>query len=115
MITDEDIIKLKKTFVTKQYLKRELRKELTRYATKEDLSNTTKELLNFMKDKKDEIKTEITSDLKNEILLFKDAILFEIKSLREEVVMIGGMRDMVENHEIRLAKLESNKIPTSQY
>jgi len=90
MITQKDIEKLKETF-----------------ATKNDLSNTTKELLQFMVKIKDEIKTEVKSDLRNEILLFKDAILFEIKSLREEVVMIGGVRDMVEDHEIRLVKLES--------
>ncbi len=108
MITDADITKLKKTFVTKQDLKKELKKELARYATKEDLSITIRELLRFMTEIKNEIKTEITSDLKNEIVLFKDAILFEIKSLREEVVMIGGMRDMVEDHKVRLARLASS-------
>ncbi|MCI0542591.1 hypothetical protein L0Y69_02470 [bacterium] len=44
MITDADITKLKKTFVTKEGLKTALKKELSNYPTKADLK---KELSNY--------------------------------------------------------------------
>ncbi len=39
---------------------------------------------------------------------FKDMILYEIKSMREEFWMITGHRDMLDDHENRIEKLEES-------
>ena len=67
MITDADIQKLKRVFVTK-----------------------------------DEF-----SNLKNDIVDFKDSILSEIIKLREDIEVVIGYRDMIENHDQRIEKLET--------
>lgn len=84
MITDDDIKKLKKVFVTKN----ELKKELKRFATKDDLADSVREL-------------------REEIINFKDSILSEIIKLREDVTVIIGYRDLIENHDKRIGKLET--------
>ena len=38
--------------------------------------------------------------------MFKDEILHEIIALRDDFTMISGHRDMLEDHEIRIGKLE---------
>jgi predicted S18 family serine protease len=45
-------------------------------------------------------------ELKNDIAQFKDDILKEIVSLREEVTIVGGFRERIDEHEIRLDKVE---------
>jgi len=45
---------------------------------------------------KDEFK-----DLKNDIVTFKDEILHEIIKLRDDITVIIGYRDMIEDHEQR--------------
>ena len=67
MITDADVKKLKRVFVTK-----------------------------------DEF-----SNLKNDIVDFKDSILSEIIKLREDIEVVIGYRDMIENHDRRIEKLET--------
>lgn len=44
--------------------------------------------------------------LENTLIEFKDAILGEIKSLREDIAIVTGYRDMIEDHETRIEKLE---------
>ncbi len=70
MITDIDVKKLKKIFVTK-----------------EELKQTEKRLL-------------------NSLVEFKDSILKEIIDLRDDVRVVIGYRDMIEDHEQRLTKIE---------
>ena len=70
MITDIDVKKLKKIFVTK-----------------EELKQTEKRLL-------------------NSLVEFKDSILKEIIDLRDDVRVVIGYRDMLEDHEQRLTKIE---------
>ena len=77
MITDADIEKLKKVFATKEDLKE--------FITKEDL------------------KQFVT---KNDIILFKDQILYKIQKLRDDVAIVIGYRDMIEDHETRIGNLE---------
>lgn len=50
---------------------------------------------------KDELK-----ELKNNIISFKDEILHEIIKLREDITVVIGYRDMIEDHEQRIIKLE---------
>ena len=75
MITDFDIKKLKKVFVTKEDLKK--------FASKDDLK---------------QLETRFT----NNIVEFKDEILHEIVALREDITVILGQRDIIEDHEIRI-------------
>ena len=56
---------------------------------------------------KEEFK-EVVNGLKNDIVGFKDAILNEIIKLREDITVIVGYRDMMEDHEQRINKLEKN-------
>lgn len=74
MLTKKDINLLKETFATKDELKEELKK----YATKED------------------------------IVTFKDEILHEIVKLRDEVAIVGGQRDMLEDHDQRIETIEKH-------
>ncbi len=46
-------------------------------------------------------------ELKEDIVKFKDEILHEIISLRDEVTIVVGYRGMLEDHETRLDKLET--------
>jgi hypothetical protein len=50
---------------------------------------------------KDEFK-----DLKNDIVTFKDEVLHEIIKLRDDITVVIGYRDMIEDHEQRIIKLE---------
>ncbi len=45
--------------------------------------------------------------LKQDLVKFKDEILHEIISLRDEVTIVVGYRGMLEDHETRLDKLET--------
>lgn len=50
---------------------------------------------------KDEFK-----DLKNDIVTFKDEILHEIIKLRDDITVVISYRDIIEDHEQRIIKLE---------
>lgn len=43
---------------------------------------------------------------KHDLIQFKDDILFEIKAMREELAVVIGYRQMIENHEERIEVLE---------
>lgn len=43
---------------------------------------------------------------KHELIQFKDDILFEIKALREELSIVIGYRQMIQDHEERIELLE---------
>lgn len=60
---------------------------------------------------KEEYKSGIKA-LKDLIIEFKDAILHEIRGLREEVAIVTGYKDQIEDHEVRIEKLEK-KLPLS--
>lgn len=46
--------------------------------------------------------------LRDDIATFKDEIIGEIKSLREEVTIVTGYKDQIEHHEARITKLEQS-------
>lgn len=47
----------------------------------------------------------------DKLVEFKDAILTEIKAMREELAIIIGYKDQIEDHETRITKLESSLEP----
>ena len=55
------------------------------------------------------LKKEI-STMKEDIIQFKDEILKEIVDLRDYIAVTTGYRDMIEDHDIRIAKLEKRHI-----
>lgn len=104
MLTTTDLKKIKE--ITRGEIQTELRKELKKYATKNDLSNVTKELIDLIysfrtESKEDNKKTsqELKSELKNDILDFKDSILHEIIKLREDITVVIGYSDRIEDHD----------------
>lgn len=86
MITDADIRKMKKVFVTKDDIKN--------FVTKEDSKNFVT--------KQDSKKFATKEDL----IDFKDTILGEIIKIREDMTIIIGYRDLIEDHDKRIEKLE---------
>ncbi|MEK7597697.1 MAG: hypothetical protein AAB441_03580 [Patescibacteria group bacterium] len=82
MITDADVKKIEKalakSFTTKG--------DSERFATKDDLKNYA---------------------TKDDLINFKDSILSEIIKLREDIEVVIGYRDMIEDHDQRIEKLET--------
>lgn len=134
MITDADIKKLSKVFMTKKDLKRalapystkkDLKVALTPYATKKDLEfaltpYSTKKDLNaalvpYSTKKELEATTvelikyigEVKTELKNDILDFKDQIMHELNKIRDDIAVVVGYRDRIEDHEVRIETLEA--------
>ena len=100
MITDADVTKLKKVFATKDDLKG--------FATKDDLKGfATKNDLKAL-----EARQDSKFATKNDLVDFKDAILHEIKGLREEITIVIGYKDQIEDLDYRVERLEKHtKIP----
>lgn len=66
-----------------------------RFATKDDLNSLEKRLGDRFASKED-------------IITFKDAILKEIKDMRDEVAIVGGQRDTIEDHDQRIETIEKH-------
>ena len=91
MITDADVKKLEKTFVTKEFLK----KELGRFATKDVMERGFVEIIEFI----GEIKGEIMAELNK----FHD----EVVEFRSEMRDINrNSQSTLNNHETRITHLE---------
>lgn len=75
----------------KPLTRNELQEELKKYPTKEDLQN--------------ELKKFATKD---DLVTFKDEILHEIVKMRDEVAIVGGQRDMLEDHDQRIETIEKH-------
>ena len=106
MITDIDIKKLKKVFVTKE----DLRKELKNYATKEDLKKEIKSL-----DRK--IDLSIYEVIKFEVIKFvgevKDEIIEQLNEFRYEMRDISRRHEeKLNNHEVRINRIEYANKPS---
>jgi hypothetical protein len=54
-----------------------------------------------------DIIAENNRTLRNEIIQFKDDILGEIVKLREDVAVVNGYKDQIEDHESRLVTVET--------
>lgn len=50
--------------------------------------------------------TVVKKELKEEIVIFKNEILKEIQGLREEVAVVTGYKDQIEDHEERITSIE---------
>lgn len=74
----------------------ELEKTLEQYPTKDDLRGALQ---------------KIEKSLKDAIVEFKDEILSEVKKNREETIVVSGYKDQIEDHEIRIDKLEKVAFP----
>ncbi len=84
-------MKQKKIIATDALTKKDLEKALKSYPSKDDF--------------REELKKYATRD---DIIAFKDAILHEIVKLRDEVAIVGGHRDMLEDHETRIETIEKH-------
>ena len=61
---------------------------------------------------KDMSKLEGKFATKENLVDFKDEILHEIKGLREEITLVIGYKDQIEDHDYRIERLEKHtKIP----
>ncbi len=74
--------------------------------TKTDISKLAEKFVT-----KNDLKSEAKS-LKDLIVEFKDAILHEIQGLREDVAIVTGYKDQIEDHETRIDTLEK-KLPVN--
>lgn len=62
---------------------------------------------------KEDLKTHETK-YKEIVVSFKDEILHEIKAMREELTIITGYKDQIEDHEARIETIEKRlQIPTT--
>ncbi|EKE13989.1 MAG: hypothetical protein ACD_12C00724G0011 [uncultured bacterium] len=100
MITDADVKKIEKAFSKKFLTKDDAKGFLTkddakRFATKDDLKRFAT---------KDDLKNYATRD---DLVNFKDSILSEIIKLREDIEVVIGYRDQIEDHDQRIGKLET--------
>ncbi|OGK46813.1 hypothetical protein A3A93_06150 [Candidatus Roizmanbacteria bacterium RIFCSPLOWO2_01_FULL_38_12] len=46
--------------------------------------------------------------LNDDIYLLKDEIIGEVKHMQDEFSILTGYRDMIEDHDVRIVKLENN-------
>lgn len=76
----------------------------------DDLTMLTKSDFLKIKQLVDESVGKTEKRLKQDIVQFKDDILKEIKDLREEVTVVTGYKDTIEDHETRIEKLENTSI-----
>jgi hypothetical protein len=102
MLTAKDIAKLKSIFVTKEELRDELKDQL-----KDQLRDHLK---NFVT--KDDLREQLNKFItKDDFFTKMDALLYEVKAMREEMAVIvyrqSEHSDQLEDHEVRLTKLET--------
>ncbi|MFA6016624.1 MAG: hypothetical protein WC744_00885 [Patescibacteria group bacterium] len=94
MITDADVKKIEKAF-EKRFSTFVTRDDAKSFATKDDLKRFAT---------KDDLKNYATKD---DLINFKDSILSEIIKLREDIEVVIGYRDLIEDHGNRIEKLET--------
>jgi|GEM_PF-1798264 len=119
MITDTDINKMKKIFITKEDLKRELKD----FVTKEDLKNAFTDSESGLNKRIDRVVDSIDyrferfEKLEKDFRVFKDFttrtldwLVGSFKKFEEELIVMNyqskRVLDRLENHETRITKLE---------
>ncbi len=83
------------------------------YVTKVDLYKTTQDIIDLIKSVRKELKDDISDlrkELKNDIVTFKDQILTEIIKLPDDMTIVQGWSDRMEDHEVRIEKLEKKTL-----
>jgi hypothetical protein len=96
MLTKKDIQMIREALV-QDFKKVFLEEGKKIFATKEELQ---------------EVRIELKNDiqlLKEDVLLFKDEILGEVKAMREELTIVVGYRQYIEDHDERISALERGK------
>ena len=95
--------------VTRAILKQELKKELRRFATKDDLSNFKLDVLAEIN--RSELKTiDREQDYHSEVMTQFDKIMKKLETMRQEDTIDDFQRDeKIENHEKRIKILESSQ------
>jgi hypothetical protein len=87
MLTKKDIQILENTFLTKKDAKQFLTKEdAKQFVTKEDAKQFA---------------------TRDDVANFKDEIMFQILAMRDELSVVIGSRNLIEENSIRITKLES--------
>ena len=105
---DEDV-------VTKSFFKKELKKELSKFATKTDLRNIEKSLRSEMLhvEQRGESLEDKMKQYKDEIITKIDGVMGELEAMREDSMIgthqISELREEVDNHEKRINLLEQRK------
>ena len=74
-------------------------------ATKGDLRLLKRNLEALETHQKDDLHAAV-KEFKETVISFKDAILHEIKAMREEVAIVTGYKDQIEDHETRIETVE---------
>jgi len=99
-ITNKDIEKLKEHFATKEDLKQFATKEdLKRFATKEDLKQfaTKADLEDFRREVRENFATKAElRQFRDEVMSGLDAVMGELKNMREERYMMKARVDRIE-------------------
>ena len=84
------------------------------FITTNDLYKNTQDILDLIQAFRKELKEDISNlrkELKEDIVAFKDQILNEIVKLREDMTVVVGWSDRIEDHEVRIEKLERKVLP----
>jgi len=102
-----------------EILAKDLRSDMTKFATKEDLKGLKKEMKSFAT-KQDlkrmvdaismkfvEVNNEMKKEIHNDILSFKDDIVHDYVKVQDDFVVVKGWSDKIEDHEERIVRLES--------
>lgn len=87
----------------------DLKQLKTIFVTKDEMVKIVADLMDVMKLQFQSTQTEMKA-LRNDIIGFKDEILHEISDLRDDVTVTTGYRDLIEDHEDRITKLEKTRI-----
>lgn len=97
-----------KTELKKYATKDDLKRELNKYATKDDLDKriqkSVDDLVEYIRFTNEQTKKELRED----IVQFKDEILHELIKIREDLAVVIGYREHIEDHEVRIIKLEKS-------
>ncbi len=118
MITDNDIKKLKTIFATKDDLKALDHKLDTKFATKDDLKAfATKDDLDLKVvglvhsvelDQKLEAMESRLDKKYNKVMNVMDKVVGELQNIRDNMTMMQGHKDQLEDHEDRITALETH-------
>jgi hypothetical protein len=106
MITDNDIKKLKTTFVTKD--------DLEQFATKTDLDLKVVGLVHTteLNQKLDDMENRLDKKY-DKVMNVLDKVVGELQNIRDDMTMIQGNKDQLEDHEDRITTIET-KLAISQ-
>lgn len=72
---------------------------------RQEMRDFKKEIRNDMAEFKLEVRTQL-KQIREDVIVFKDEILGEISKVRDDMTVFSGWRDMMEDHEQRITKLE---------